>query len=814
MGLETAEPTAGDDTDQRANGRAAAGPSPSRLWPRSLGLAPVAAALLSAALVLVAGLVHGQGVDRRAAPVGALTAAAAPGYAGSAACATCHEAESKAWAGSQHARAMQPATPDTVLGDFADATAEHFGSKAKFFRRDGQYVVETEGRDGKTEAFVIDHTFGLDPLQQYLTTFPDGRVQALPYAWDTRPADKGGQRWFHLYPGEAIPPGDELHWTGAQQNWNFMCADCHSTGVRKGYDAAADRFDTTFAEVSVGCEACHGPAAGHVAWAREGRPASAAHKGFATVAAERPTPDWTPDPLTGSPARGVARPAGDELATCGTCHARRGQFAEGWVPGRPLEDFYRPALLTPDLYEDDGQMREEVFNLATFQQSKMHAKGVICSDCHDPHSGKLKAEGSAICATCHQPAKFATTAHTGHAEGAGQPDCIACHMPKRNYMVVDARHDHSFRIPRPDLSVSLKTPNACNDCHADKPAAWAADAVVRWHGPNRKGAQTHAAAFRAARSDLPEATTLLLGVARDPAAAPIARATALSLLAGRASAAVDAAMTAGLADPDPLVRMAALGGLTRLPPEQRWTRASPLLSDPVRVVRMEAANLLADSRPASADPALAAAFEAASADYVAAERFNADRVESRSNLAGYQLRRGRPAEAEQEYLAALKLGNSVAPRVGLADLYRLAGREADAERLLRETVALAPRAAGPRHALGLALVRAKRYDEAIALLKQAAELEPAQIRYAYVYGVGLDSTGRAAEARAVWEKALRRSPANTELLSALLQDALKARDLRRALGYAERLRIASPDDPSIRSLVAQLKAAIERAPPN
>jgi hypothetical protein len=753
--------------------------------------------------VLAAGIVHGQST---APAVGQLTPRAEPGFAGSAACAGCHAAESAAWAASQHAKAMQPASPDTVLDGFDGATAEHFGSRARFFTRDGRYVVETEGKDGKPAEFPVDYTFGLDPLQQYLTTLPDGRVQALPYAWDTRPKQAGGQRWFHLYPGEAIPPGDALHWTGPQQNWNFMCADCHSTAVRKAYDPAADRFATTFSEVSIGCESCHGAGAGHVAWAR-GDKGGDPKKGLTSIAAKRATPDWTPDPKTGSPARGVARPVGDEVETCGVCHARRGQFAEGWRPGLPLTDFYRPTFLTPDLFEDDGQMRDEVFNYASFQQSKMHAKGVVCSDCHEPHSGKLKAAGSEVCSQCHQPQVFAASSHTGHAPGSGQPDCIGCHMPARTYMVVDPRHDHSFRIPRPDLSVTLGTPNACSDCHRDKPAAWAAAAVERWHGPERKGFQTYAGAFHAARLDQPDARDKLLKVVGDSTTPAIARATALLQLQGRPSAEVDAAMAAGLADPDPMVRLAAVGGLANLPPDQRWRRASPLLADPVRVVRIQTANTVAEGPPPGATDAERRAFEGAAAELVASERFNADRPEGRSNLARFFQRQGKAAEAEQEYLAALKLGFTIPPRIDLADLYRATGREKDAELLLRQTIAIDPRAAAPRHSLGLALIRAKRYDEALDALRMATELEPSQPRYAYVYAVALDSTGKSGQARAVLEKALEASPSNTQILSMLLQSALKARDPVRALAYAERLRTLLPDDPSLGQLVGQIKAA-------
>ena len=565
-------------------------------WIRALAFA-----LIGAASVLAVGIVHGQSSPKLNNSIGTLAPDAPAGYAGSAACAQCHAAETSAWAHSQHSQAMQPATPISVLGNFSDARAEHFGSRARFFRNGDRFLAEIEGKDGKQAEFGVDYTFGVEPLQQYLTTFPDGRIQALPYAWDTRPQDKGGQRWIHLYPDEAIPPGDVLHWTGGQQNWNFMCADCHSTAVRKNYDPSTNRFDTNFAEVSVGCESCHGPAKGHVTWATGGRPPDQQDKGFASAAAKRPIPDWTPDPVTGSPSHGVTRPAGDEVETCGTCHSRRAQFGEGFEPGKPLADFYRPTVLSPGLFEDDGQMRDEVFNYSSFQQSKMHAKGVICSDCHDPHTSKLKADGSEVCSQCHLPQKFAAISHTGHPQGQGQPDCIACHMPSRTYMVVDIRHDHSFRIPRPDLSSTLGTPNTCNTCHSDKPASWAAASIERWHGPVRKGFQTYAPAFHAARTNRPDARPLLLQVTKDRETPAIARATALTLLQSLPSPDVDFQMADGLSDKDPLVRMAALGGLGTVPPDQRWRRASPLLADPVRAVRLQAAQVLAEGPPANVE---------------------------------------------------------------------------------------------------------------------------------------------------------------------------------------------------------------------
>jgi tetratricopeptide (TPR) repeat protein len=774
-----------------------------------VGLSALRLLLLSficAAAFLCIGLVYGeQSPGPPAAFIGALTSDASTGYAGSNACAQCHASQVIAWRGSQHSKAMQIASKQSVSGDFDNARAEHFDSRARFFQKYDRYFMETDGVDGTSAEFEIAYTFGVEPLQQYLTQLPDGRVQALPFAFDTRPKSAGGQRWFHLYPDQAIPAGDALHWTGAQQNWNFMCADCHSTDVWKNYDAKLNRFSTTFSEISVGCESCHGPASGHIAWAKQGKHASSELKGFESIAAKRATPDWTPDPVTGSPAHGVARPVGGELDTCGVCHTRRLQFAEGWRPGKPLADFYRPALLTPDLFELDGQMRDEVFNLSSFQQSKMHAKGVVCSDCHDPHSGKVRASGSAVCAQCHLPEKFDTISHSGHKTSAGQPDCISCHMPSRTFMVVDARHDHSFRIPRPDLSVSLGTPNACNDCHNDKPAAWASSAIEQWHGPNRKGFQTYAPAFHAASTDHPEARRLLLEVANNNETPSLARATALTLLKPRPSRDTLAAATQAFQDADPIVRIAALDLFEALPHDQRWRQASKLLMDPVRAVRIQAAFTLAEGAPASASQSERDSFKHASAEFIAAERFNADRADARTRLARFYARQGKAKEAEEEYLAALNLDASISPRVDLADFYRAFGREADSEALLRQTIAMEPLAAAPQHALGLAMIRAKRYQDALGALKQAHELEPTQARYSYVYAIALESMGRTPEALHVLQATLQNSPSNVDTLRALLRLYLASRDYANALGYTQRLAILLPDDASLAPLVKQLQ---------
>jgi len=766
--------------------------------------------------VVVAAFVAGSGAALFSAGMPAAQTASEPGtFVGSETCAGCHRSEAEAWQTSQHRHAMAHATEKTVLGDFSGVEFDHYGVKSRFFRRDGNFLVETDGPDGKLATFEVKYTFGLDPLQQYLIEFPDGRIQALSLAWDARPKDKGGQRWFHLYPDEPIRHDDVLHWTRLNQNWNFMCAECHSTGVRKNYDAAKDRFATTWTEISVGCEACHGRGSRHVAWASErqrwfsfGR-IDDPTMGLVERFSERRDATWSFEPgkdtaIRGSPPRKLRA----EVETCGLCHARGGQFSEAWVPGRWLSDTHRIATLSRGLYTAGGQMQDEVYNYGSFKQSRMFAAGVTCSDCHDPHSAKLRLTGQAVCGQCHSLEKFAAMEHTRHQGAAKSVTCVSCHMPVRTYMVVDPRHDHSFRIPRPDLSVRLGTPNACNDCHTGRPAEWAAAAVERWHGPERKGFQKYAAAFHAARTGQPDAAALLAAVAADPGTPAIARATALSDLGAHVARANIGLAQKGTADPDPMVRIGALDMLQSLPIQLRWQIASPLLSDPVRGVRIRAADLLADMPASQMSPTDRGRLERAGSEFIAAQNLNADRPEARLTLGAFRARRGQSTEAETEYRAALRLSRKFAPAyINLADLYRQTGRDDESERTLRAGIETLPDNAAIHHALGLTLVRLKRADEALAELRRATGLEPANARYAFVYSVGLYSAGRTKDAIAVLKDSLDRHPGDRDTLAALISFSRDAGDPATALEYAQRLARMTPDDRSLAALIEQLRAA-------
>ncbi|MFO1407896.1 MAG: multiheme c-type cytochrome [Steroidobacteraceae bacterium] len=703
--------------------------------------------LLIAASVVAAGAYLGW-QRMRGAPTPppsqvATVAPAAPrpaGYVGSQACAGCHAAESAAWAKSQHAEAMKVPTEATVLGDFDDATYRRYGLESRFYRRDGAWYVHTDGPDGRPADFKVEYTFGVYPLQQYLVDIGRGRLQALSLAWDSRPAADGGQRWFHLYPNEKIDFRDELHWTGRQQNWNYMCADCHATDLRKNYDRATDTFATRWAELGVGCEGCHGPGSAHVEWAQAG-----ARSGGATPPGTDPRltvrfdarreNQWRIDPATGNAAPLHRRRVDAEVEVCAQCHSRRGQFSNGYRPGERLMDHYLPALITPGLYYPDGQQHDEVYNWGSFMTSRMYSKGVTCSDCHDPHGGKPRAAGNTVCAQCHLASKYDTPRHHFHPAGSPGAACAACHMPTTTYMVVDPRHDHSFRIPRPDLSRTLGVPNACNQCHADRTPEWAATEVRARYPHPKPGFQDFATVFADADRGDASATIGLVQLVANQEESAMARASALARLARAGGENAALAAEAALHDPSALVRHSAIGVYESVPPGQRLA-VIPLLRDPLRAVRMQAARVLAAVPEASLGPGGAEAYAKAADEYVAAENFNADRPESRTNLGTYYAERGRWMESEAEFRSAIALDPAYVPAwVNLADLMRLQHREDAAEAALRDGLVQAPKDAMLHHALGLALVRQHRGQEALAELRKATELDPGNARFAEVYGI-------------------------------------------------------------------------------
>jgi predicted CXXCH cytochrome family protein len=729
-------------------------------------------------------------------------------YVGAAACKQCHETEFRAWTGSHHQLAMQGANASTVLGKFDDAKFRYGGVESTFFKRDGKFMVRTDGPDGKLADFEVKYTFGMTPLQQYLIEFPGGRYQALSIAWDTRPKSAGGQRWFHLYPKERIDHRDQLHWTDLYQNWNLQCAECHSTNLHKGYDPAANAYQTTFSEINVACEACHGAGSGHVQWAKKAKgPYSLQdYKGFAALMHSRWDDAWK---FPANDAKYAQRDKSADPAAmnaCAACHSRRSTIAEGGHPGAALEDRHRLAVLTPPLYHADGQQHDEVYTWGSFLQSRMYQRGVTCMDCHEPHALKLRAEGNALCLRCHNAAAFDTEKHHFHKAGTKGAQCVECHMPAQKYMVVDPRRDHSIRVPRPDLSISLGSPNACTQCHADRKADWAAAAVDQWYGKSWRERSHYGTTLHAGVTQGAKALPSLLAIADEPAIPPIVRATAAALAQPHVRPGNLSAVRKLLADIDPTVRIAALGLLEPFEPAVRVQAAAPLLADPARGVRIEAARVLADVADDQFSPEQRRFLEKATIEYVESLQQDFDWPAANVNLGNLRMRQGRREEAIAAYQRALSLdARFVGAYVNLADAYRERGRESEGEKVLRRGLALLPRIADLHHALGLLLVRKGDKIAALKELGTAVRLAPQSARYAYVYAIGLHSAGNRDAALAELRAAIARHPYELDILGALVSMNREAGNAKAALPYARKLAEVLPDDPGVERLLAELE---------
>lgn len=634
-------------------------------------------------------------------------------YVGRQSCIECHQQEAKLWTGSHHDLAMDLATKETVLGSFEDQKLEHHGQASRMFQRDGKYFVHTDGPDGKLADFEVKYVFGVTPLQQYMVEFDRpadmpadeiSRVQVLRETWDTKQ-----KKWFYQNPPdvqEKLEPDDELHWTGVTQRWNTSCADCHSTNLKRNFDLDTHLYHTTFSEMDVSCEACHGPGSLHVQlakskslfWDRKRGYALAKLKGESNLA---------------------------QVEACAPCHSVRSPIHSGYAAGDRLHDFFATELLRDQIYHADGQILGEDYEYGSFTQSKMFHKNIRCSDCHDPHSLQLKHEGNQLCTSCHlaHPAgKFDSPTHHNHKVGSKGAQCVECHMPATTYMDVDPRRDHSLRIPRPDLSIKLGTPNACVACHIadsklpkeqhpqspspNRPAEyadwlrdaaqgktavkaeldrlnhWADAAAEKWYGPKRKKEPHFAETLLAAREMRPEAKSKLIDLLGNKSQPAIARATAAMELGVFVdpqpgySADVMRALREALQDKSPEVRAAAIDSLQNGPPDELQKLLLPLLSDESRMVRYRAAQGLSAFGQNDFLGADYRKFKEVSQDFLTASEINNDRAGLHLMLGGFAERQGAPESAQREYQLALDLEPTIfGPRSNLAALWDQSAEE-------------------------------------------------------------------------------------------------------------------------------------------
>jgi len=721
-----------------------------------------------------------------------------PFYTGRASCIECHKKEDDLWKGSHHDMAMDTATEKTVLGNFENFEYRHNGKTHRMFRKDGKFFINTNGPDGKFGDFQITYTFGYTPLQQYLVPFDDGKLQCLPIAWDTEK-----KRWFHLgdtvYAGQDIKPDNWLYWTNQAQNWNGMCADCHSTNLKKDYNPETGIFKTTWTEIDVSCEACHGPASSHIEWANlpEG---------------SRPL-----DVNTGLVVRTRNLNNSELLNVCARCHSRRSIMGDYNNDNSDLLNYMIPQLIMRPLYHADGQILDEDYEYASFTQSKMFEKGIKCSDCHDSHSVKTLKDDNELCMKCHRPDIYNTPDHHfhkmsdpagKHLVNRGKPEykqgtgaqCVNCHMVGKFYMGNDYRRDHSFRNPRPDLTLSIGSPNACNDCHSDKQVSWSQNYMIKWYGGKRRPhyGETFAAAEKRDSKAIPE----LILYAGNELFPLMVRATAVSLLANYDDTLSRNAIVRALSDPASLVRHSAINGFQPEDLRSFEKLLTPLLNDPVKGIRTEAAIRLSAVPEDQLSEPVRKARKAALEEYVNVNLYTSDFPGGRYNLGVMHANAGDLEKAAESYRAALRIdGLFFRAKVNLATVYNQQGRNSDAEKLLKEVLTENPEISQVNYSLALLLAEMGKNDESRKYFLKAVELMPEEPRILYNLALFENSQGNSGQAEEYLIKALKAEPDNYDFLYATCTMFLEHNQKLKALEYAKRIADKFPQNPAGKQLI-------------
>lgn len=652
-------------------------------------------------------------------------------YVGSSSCKSCHEKPYKEWTGSHHDMSMKHADSQSVLGNFNDMKIDFKGKNNQFYKKGDNYWVNIEGPDSQFNDYQIKYTFGYYPLQQYMVEFDDGRVQLIPFAWDARTKDSGGQRWFHLYPNET-DKNDDFFWTNTGQNWNYMCADCHSTNISKNYNVKTNTYNTTFSEINVGCEACHGPAAKHIQWVKNLD--KSPNKGFDRTLTKAVNNWYLPEnKKTMLP---NSKHKTQQLLVCSQCHSRRTQISDkSVVKGNNFGEKYLLSLITQPNYQPDGQVHDEVFVYGSFLQSKMHKSGVSCTNCHNPHTAKLTIPKEAVCMQCHTAENYATKKHHKHSEKSSGAQCVNCHMPATTYMEIDSRRDHSWHVPRSDFSLQLGVKNACLDCHENESNEWFAKALNDWYPDKDKPFQSFAPAFAGADLGYRQVSGPLAHIAQDVTRANIIRASALNRMASMLDQNTVTAIYRGIKDNDHLVRIGAIQGASQMPAKERWRILSPSLTDDILAVRVEATRVISSTwaeltqeQKKQLTPALK--------EYIDTQLYNADRAFSHTNLGNLYANQGNSLKAINAFNKAIELEPYYTQSyISLAELYRRMRQNDNSLNTLRSGLKISPKNDVLHYQIAMAYIRIKEYSLAQKSLLTATTIAPNIAQYQYVLGV-------------------------------------------------------------------------------
>jgi len=698
--------------------------------------APARAALAIAAVVFATAFAYAQSYPSQPGGVGAPFQGDRT-YVGSSACQTCHPDEFTSWRRALHLQMTKPIAEARVEGDFSPGThLEQNGRAYTMEVHDGRYAIAVSHAGRPAEKFQVDYTLGSHRFQGYLSKLPDGRIYVLPVFWHTE-----AKRWIDW---KEIAPVPDHPTQDLRQIWNITCVNCHATNLARNYNPATRTYATTWTEMGIGCEACHGPASAHVAVATE----------------------WDKDPLHAptrptieqlkifAPLKADAR---QNFDACGYCHGNKNNVFFGFSPGQRYEDYALPFLISQPIPENDPQGefwpdgRPSRFNrpqaltlTGCFQRGE-----ATCTSCHTMHGaenahmlkvavetadGKRTRESDTLCTQCHvrpgvteraagsgrsggsgRPGRSDTTdssnawsAHTHHAPASQGSRCVECHMSDVNWRLFTRRRDHTFQAPVPEMTARYGVPNACTTCHEDKAPEWAAAIMDTWYrnGERRKAIVVVSdTIYRAGAGDvkvLPEIArlaadrshgSLIRASAAEFSGQLIAKARGDKQSPANTPPAADVVnpLIGAASDPEPSVRAMAVQSLSAVVDDRTTAVIAARLADPARVVRVRAAEALLDRGIIRLDGAVGAALGRAQDEWAESLRtFNDD---------------GR----DQAVLGYLEMSR---------------GRTPAAVDALNAAIALDPAAARPHVYLGVIAARAGKYDDALKQFTTARALQP------------------------------------------------------------------------------------------
>jgi tetratricopeptide (TPR) repeat protein len=676
-------------------------------------------------------------------------------FVGANTCKSCHEKEHTEWQTSHHFHAMEPANEANVLGNFNNTNFKADGVENRFFKKENKFFIETKEINGSKQTYEVLYTFGYAPLQQYLVAQPGGRMQPSRASWNANE-----KKWFHQYAGQKIQPNDWLHWTGNGQNWNTMCAACHSTNFKKQYDFASDTYKSTYDAVNVACESCHGPGSNHI---------------------KNTTHEY--GKLTQQQA---------QLNTCAPCHARKTDVQEQALKTGEIMDDLIPQIIDDEAYYGDGQIKEEDFEYGSFVQSKMYHNKVTCSNCHNPHTGKLLKAGNAMCRNCHD-AKYDTEAHHMHKAGNTGTQCINCHMPEKTYMGIDQRRDHSFRIPRPDQSVIYNTPNTCTQCHSNKTNTWAANEIKKHYGPKR--------AYHFSDDLLPgsklnaKSEYHLIKLLQDSSQPEIARATAAFYLGKIQTQGAANALLKGMLEPKALIRYHALRSLENFPANVWLNEATLCLTDKVKAVRIAAADLYHKLPKEAIPPTARAAYLTADAENKNFLQQQCDFAIGNVMFADYNLQEGEAVKAIELYVRGLRKDSLMNyARLNLSAAYSTASKNKEALQTLKEAAAIDPKNDRIFYNLGLLMYEMKQINEAIINFEKAVQLGSRNPSVYYNFGLLLQQQNQHKKAEQILVKGFGLNPNDIQLNYALSYLYLQENKRDKARYHGQKLKQMQPNN--------------------